>query len=54
MYTLEEEKKQYTPLRIQCILMPQIIPLLIVTLVCMCYEEATPHDVRHHHICIDL
>ena len=40
MYTLE--KNDASPSCILCILMPQIIPLLTLTLVCMWYEESNP------------
>ena len=35
-----------SPLCILCMLMPQIIPLLILTLVCTWYEESTPSPPR--------
>ena len=44
MYTLEGGGKGNTSLLcILCTLIPQIIPLLTLTLVRMLYEESTPH-----------
>ena len=40
MYTLE--KNSTSSLHILCTLMPQRIPLLTLTLICMWYEESNP------------